>query len=112
MTKFAVAGVGQDQPGIVARVTEIICNHQGNIEESSMTRLAGQFTWMLVVTFDNSETQETLHEDFSNLTKDLGITFLLTALDKNAINTTIDPTLSISLSIPQSISLSISLSIS
>jgi glycine cleavage system transcriptional repressor len=49
MTHFAVTAVGADRPGIVAAVTGAFAGLGGNLEDSSMTILRGQFAMMLVV---------------------------------------------------------------
>lgn len=41
--------VGQDRPGIVARVTRALCEAGCNLGEASMTRLGGSFTMLLMV---------------------------------------------------------------
>jgi glycine cleavage system transcriptional repressor len=46
---FAVSAIGRDRPGIVAAVSEVLLAHQGNIEDSQMTILQGNFTIMLIV---------------------------------------------------------------
>lgn len=46
---LAVTAVGADRPGIIARVTAVLTEHGGNIEDSSMTILGGHFAIMLLV---------------------------------------------------------------
>lgn len=43
--------VGKDQPGIVARLSTALCQGGCNLGESSMARLGGNFTIMLMVQF-------------------------------------------------------------
>ncbi|MCW2973755.1 MAG: putative amino acid-binding protein [Thermoleophilia bacterium] len=52
MNQFAIAAMGGDQPGIVAAVGEALLNLGGNIDDSSMTILGGQFAMLLVVNVD------------------------------------------------------------
>lgn len=49
METVAITVVGPDRPGIVADVTAVVAELDGNIEDSSMTLLQGSFAWMLVV---------------------------------------------------------------
>ena len=49
MNQYAIAAMGSDQPGIVAAVGEAILALGGNIDDSSMTILGGQFAMLLVV---------------------------------------------------------------
>jgi glycine cleavage system transcriptional repressor len=41
--------VGKDQPGIVSKVSQVLFDLNGNLGETSMTRLGGNFTIMLMV---------------------------------------------------------------
>jgi hypothetical protein len=47
--ELAVTAVGADRPGIIARVTRVLYEHGGNLEDSSMTILGGHFAIMLLV---------------------------------------------------------------
>jgi glycine cleavage system transcriptional repressor len=49
MTKAVITGVGPDQPGMVSALTHVLLAHGANIEDSSMTILAHQFTVILLV---------------------------------------------------------------
>jgi glycine cleavage system transcriptional repressor len=49
MRHFAVTAIGADRPGIVAAVSNVLLDHEGNIEDSQMTILCGRFTMMLIV---------------------------------------------------------------
>lgn len=54
MNQFAIAAMGADQPGIVAGVGEALLAVDGNIDDSSMTILGGQFAMLLVVNIDTT----------------------------------------------------------
>jgi glycine cleavage system transcriptional repressor len=43
-----MTGIGPDRPGLVSGLATLICQHEGNIEDSTMTRLAGQFAIILI----------------------------------------------------------------
>lgn len=49
MGEFAVAAMGEDRPGIVARVGDALLGSGASIEDSSMTILGGQFAMLLLV---------------------------------------------------------------
>jgi glycine cleavage system transcriptional repressor len=49
VSRVVVTAVGADRPGIVAAVTKVFVDHGCNLEDCSMTILAGQFTMMLVI---------------------------------------------------------------
>lgn len=56
MTKWYMVGaVGPDRPGIVSRVTAALHDGDCNLGEASMIRLGGNFTMMLMVQSDASE---------------------------------------------------------
>ena len=46
---LAVSAIGRDRPGIVAGLTRVLFEHGGNLEDSSMTRLKGDFAVLLLV---------------------------------------------------------------
>ena len=71
MAELAVTAIGADRPGIIARVTEVLYDHGGNLLDSSMTILAGHFAIMLPVETDAAP--ETLERDLSERTADLGL---------------------------------------
>ena len=45
---YLLTAFGKDRPGIVAAVSRVLLDLQGNIEDASMTRLGGEFSMMLV----------------------------------------------------------------
>ena len=55
--------VGKDLPGIVAKISQAVFDLSGNLGETSMTRLGGNFTIMLMVCVSEkkSAVQEKLH---------------------------------------------------
>lgn len=71
MPEFAVTALGADRPGIIARVTEVLLDHGGNLEDSQMTILRGQFAIMLLVTAEVSAA--VLERALAERTGDLGL---------------------------------------
>jgi glycine cleavage system transcriptional repressor len=49
MSRFSIAAIGADRPGIVAAVTSVLVQRQCNIEDTAMAILGGHFSMMLVV---------------------------------------------------------------
>lgn len=47
--RVLVTAVGADRPGIVEKVTRVIVDGQGNVEQSRMARLGGEFAAFLMV---------------------------------------------------------------
>ena len=52
MNSHIISAIGSDRPGIVSKLTGIITNHGGNIEESRMTRLGSDFVIFMLVSLD------------------------------------------------------------
>lgn len=71
MNELAVTAIGADRPGIIARVTGVLLEQGGNLEDSSMTILGGQFAIMLLVSVDRPA--EALREALVEGTRDLGL---------------------------------------
>jgi glycine cleavage system transcriptional repressor len=83
MNSLIISAIGTDEPGIVSKLTGIITNHSGNIEESRMTRLGSDFTIVMLVTVD-SEWEESLEVALQAI-KELSIT--TKATESNTITT-------------------------
>lgn len=64
-----VTVVGPDQIGIVNRVTKIIVEHEGNVEESRMARLGGEFAMLIYVSVD-AENETALKQEILTLQDD------------------------------------------
>ncbi len=58
LIKLVISTVGKDRPGLVAHMCEAISNAHGNIDDSTMTRLGGQFSMIYIVHFDSTENIE------------------------------------------------------
>ena len=57
-TQLLVTSVGEDRPGIVARLTEVFVAHGANLEESRMAILGGEFAAIMLISVaaDNEQT--------------------------------------------------------
>ena len=53
-TKLVISALGDDRPGIVDELSNIIYKHSLNIEDSRMTVLGGEFAILLLVSGDQS----------------------------------------------------------
>src|SRR4030095_6856853 len=47
--QLLVTATGEDRPGIVARITEVLVSHGANLEESRMALLGGEFAAIMLV---------------------------------------------------------------
>ena len=57
MTSLVLTVIAQDKPGLVELLSETIANHQGNWQESSMSRLAGKFAGILIIEVPQSSSE-------------------------------------------------------
>jgi glycine cleavage system transcriptional repressor len=74
MKQFLIlSAVGRDRPGIVNEVSKLIYNHGGNMEDSRMAALGGDFA-LIVLVSGEPETIARLHKDFPAFTRELGLT--------------------------------------
>jgi glycine cleavage system transcriptional repressor len=71
MSLLAVTAVGADRPGIIARVTQVLVEAEGNLHDSSMTILGGQFTIVLLVRTDTEAAA--LETALADATRDLDL---------------------------------------
>lgn len=78
--RLVLTAVGQDAPGLVAGLTDLICQHHGNIEDSTMTRLAGQFAMILILSLPASVTVEAFSEQAQQVAVTLGLQVHLSTL--------------------------------
>jgi len=69
MKKVIFTVLGQDRPGIVADVTEVLYKAGCNIEDSSMTILEGEFAMLLVVSLAPKLSTAELKSKFDSLIK-------------------------------------------
>ncbi len=74
--------VGKDRPGIVAGVTKILFNLGCNLEDSSMTRLGGEFAIMVVFSAPRALSRARLQHACAPLTKRLGLAVHLKSLSR------------------------------
>ncbi len=75
--KFLLTAFAKDRPGIVADLSRVIYENSCNLEESSMTNLAGEFAILLLLSTSavNGEgAEEKLSADCRRLEREKGIT--------------------------------------
>lgn len=80
--RWIVTAIGQDQPGIVAGVTQALYKLGCNLEDSAMTRLEGEFTIMLIFSAKTAVTAERLRRAFAPAEKKLGLSVYLKPLSR------------------------------
>jgi glycine cleavage system transcriptional repressor len=65
--KFIMTAFGKDRPGIVADVAEVIYESGCNLEDSTMTRLADEFTLILLLSGQGDDLEEKLGKECRRL---------------------------------------------
>ena len=78
--QVALSAIGRDQPGIVARLTRTLFEQGCNLEESSMTRLKGEFAILLLVTLPDGVSVSALEAAVAPAAGALGLTLLVREL--------------------------------
>ncbi len=73
MTKIILAVLGRDRPGIVAAVTGILFEQNGNIENVSQTILQTEFAGIFIVSIPGDVSLEVLHEALNARLKPMGL---------------------------------------
>lgn len=73
MAHFAVSAVGRDRPGIVAAITAALLELDGNVEDSRMTILRGQFAVMLIVSLPSEDGGAELERRLAPVRERLGL---------------------------------------
>lgn len=76
---YMVTLVGKDQTSIVSHVTAALYDAGGNLGESSMMRLGGNFTIMMMVEFSGSK--KDLHDVLTSITDSMGLHLHIDKID-------------------------------
>ena len=88
MKKLVMSGIGPDKPGIVAAISELLYRCGGNIDDSTMTRLADEFAVILLVSVPDELDLAGFRDDMTALEASHGLTMLV----KPAPDSLIQPT--------------------
>src|SRR5687767_28934 len=78
--QVALSAIGQDRPGIVAGLSRLLFEQGCNLEESSMTRLKGEFAVLLLVTLPEHGSRDALEAAVAPVARSLGLTVLIREL--------------------------------
>ena len=82
--RFIMTAFGTDRPGIVADVTEVLFETGCNLEDTTMTRLADEFTLILLFTGQGDDLEQTLHMACRRLEREKNISAFLRVLPEAA----------------------------
>ncbi|NPA16313.1 MAG: ACT domain-containing protein [Aquificae bacterium] len=87
MKHFVITAVGEDRPGIVAGLTEVLYKKGFNIEDSAMTRLNNEFAVMLIVaTEEENITEQELKESFRNVAQEKNLFINVRQIPEDVFN--------------------------
>lgn len=81
MSRFSIAAIGADRPGIVAAVTGVLVHRNCNIEDTAMAILGGHFSMMLVVSGPSDLDAATLEAALTPVTTDLHLVAMVRSID-------------------------------
>jgi glycine cleavage system transcriptional repressor len=73
MKLYALSAIGKDRPGIVAAITGVLLDLEGNVEDSQMSILRGHFAVMLIVALPETVGQEELERRVGEVRDELGL---------------------------------------
>lgn len=76
----ALSALGEDRPGIVAALSKVLFENKCNLEDSSMTRLQGDFAVLLLISPPPDHALEDLRKAVEPVAQGLGLTFSLREL--------------------------------
>ncbi len=80
MTRVVITVLGKDRPGIIAAVSKLVYEMDGNIEDSSMTILEGEFAMILIVAFKKDISIEALRSAFDDFEGTTGLKVFIKSL--------------------------------
>lgn len=78
---FALSAIGRDRPGIVADLAELIYECDCNLEDSSMTRLGGEFAVLLLLSGQGPELERRLANACKHLEWEKRLTIFIRPLE-------------------------------
>jgi glycine cleavage system regulatory protein len=84
-TTFIISFIGDDRPGLVEALSEVISKHGGNWLESRLSQLAGKFTGLISISLPE-ESSAALGEDLKRLSE-TSISVRLTACEGQVADT-------------------------
>jgi glycine cleavage system transcriptional repressor len=72
--RYIMTAFGQDRVGIVADVTEIMYQHECNLEDANMTRLSDEFAVIFLFSSQDPDLEDKLMQDCRRLEREKSIT--------------------------------------
>ncbi|MCL4686414.1 ACT domain-containing protein [Myxococcota bacterium] len=78
---FVLSAIGQDRPGLVAELAQLVYDCDANLEDSRMTILGTDFAVILLASSSGAGCADRLAQGAKRLERDHGLTILLRALE-------------------------------
>ena len=78
---FILSAIGQDRPGLVAELAQLVYDADANLEDSRMTILGNDFAVILLASSTQTGTGDRLLLGAKRLERDHGLTILVRALE-------------------------------
>lgn len=78
--RYIMTAFGKDRPGIVADVTELLYEHNCNLEDTTMSMLSDEFTINLLFSTNNTKIESILVEECRKLEQQKGISAFIRQL--------------------------------
>lgn len=75
--KFIMTAFGEDRPGFIADVTQVLYEHGCNLEDSTMTRLEDEFVLIVLFTGRGDHLEDQLSRACRHLEREKGISAFL-----------------------------------
>ncbi len=82
---FLISAFGKDKVGIVASLSKVLYENGFNLEDSSMSKLGGEFTVMLVVSTDKNMSEGEVSRLFDEVKKNLGLQIYVKELKEEEV---------------------------
>lgn len=73
MKPYALSAIGRDRPGIVAAISGVLLDLEGNVEDSQMAILRGHFAVMLIVALPEAVAREDLETRLEKVRDELNL---------------------------------------
>jgi glycine cleavage system transcriptional repressor len=73
MKLYALSAIGRDRAGIVAAISRVLLDLEGNVEDSQMAILRGHFAVMLIVALPEGVAREQLETQLEPVRDELGL---------------------------------------
>mgnify|MGYP001478960605 CR=1 FL=1 len=83
--RYIMTAFGKDRPGIVADVTKILFENGCNLEETSMTLLADEFTLILLFSSQRQDLEELLQMECRRLEREKAISAFMRPLAERSM---------------------------